>query len=139
MVPETTVKQVIELLQVGMSQREISALVGVSRSTVQSIACGRHRHVQRPRATPTQALRCRDRPVGRCGNCGHMVRLPCLICHLRRLLKDDLRQKRQRLQSAATDPLQIELRGHDRERYERIHARKVHATMHRCHRRGGDE
>jgi len=77
------VEQVKQLLSVNVSQREISRLTGVSRDSVRRIFKGEWE---------AMAAHTTDRPpevrpggrVARCRECGALVHLPCLACHVRR-------------------------------------------------------
>lgn len=85
MISQGVVEQILRLLAEGrLSQRKIARAVGVSRGTIGAIAKG-----HRPRVRSVE-----DRwgdwgqPLGpprRCGGCGGMVFMPCLLCHVRRL------------------------------------------------------
>jgi hypothetical protein len=85
MVSQGVVDQILRLLADGhLSQRKIARSVGVSRGTIGAIAKG-----HRPRIRTTED-RWGDpnRPLGppsRCGGCGGLVYMPCLLCHVRYL------------------------------------------------------
>jgi hypothetical protein len=86
MIAPAVVKEIRELLSEGvLSQRKIAVRMGVSRGTVNAIAWGKR---------PDRGLRARPRPDGfivpsgppkRCPGCGGMVKMPCLLCHVRAL------------------------------------------------------
>ena len=84
MIAEAVVDRIRDLLIEGkISQRKIAHQVGVSRGTVNAIARGK-----RPDYAPERPLPGVDfTPPGglptRCPGCGGMVRMPCLLCHVR--------------------------------------------------------
>jgi hypothetical protein len=89
MVSQGVVDEILRLLADGqLSQRKISRAVGVSRGTIGAIAKG-----HRPRIRTTED-RWGDpkRPLGpprRCGGCGGLVYMPCLLCRVRKLKADE--------------------------------------------------
>jgi transcriptional regulator with XRE-family HTH domain len=72
-----------------LSQRQIAALLGVSRSTVSAIASGR-RDLYGKEPHQTHVLRVPATPPARCPHCGYRVYMPCIICRTRE------REQRQR-------------------------------------------
>ena len=94
------------LLALGtLSQRKVSAIVGISRATVSSIAKGTYR--------PRQTQRREDDepyppvgPVSRCPSCGRLVQIPCLACRVERIQD----QERRMLQEARRKVRQQALR-----------------------------
>ncbi len=77
-------EQVKEALREGkLSQRKIAEQVGISRTTVNAIACGR-RPRKRGQGWPASGgFVAPSGPACRCPTCGAMVKMPCLRCHLR--------------------------------------------------------
>lgn len=89
MVSQGVVDQILHLLAEGrLSQRKISRMVGVSRGTIGAIAKG-----HRPRIRATEDRWGEPiRPLGpprRCGGCGGMVYMPCLLCRVREIKAAD--------------------------------------------------
>jgi hypothetical protein len=85
MIATELIEEIRRLLQAGrISQRQIAERLGVSRATVNAIACGRHR-------TAANQRRGREAdafipPTGlptRCPNCGGLTQMPCLACYIR--------------------------------------------------------
>jgi len=99
-----------------LSQRTIARILGVSRGTV----ANRIHNGPRPRRmiqisdSPAPA----SGPVGQCPVHGRM-RLPCLACHLTRILP-----KRTRIYCGPEPggPIRVELAGGDCQRYEQVRA-----------------
>jgi len=90
MVSQGVVDQILRLLAEGrLSQRKISRVVGVSRGTIGAIAKG---HRPRVRTTeerwgdPNRSLG----PPKRCGGCGGLVYMPCLLCRTRNIQAAEL-------------------------------------------------
>jgi DNA-binding XRE family transcriptional regulator len=76
------VELVKRLLAAEISQREISRRTGISRDTIRRIEKGQwHEPPQVPNAL-SQLLGAK-RKMGRCPECGALVLLPCLACHVR--------------------------------------------------------
>src|SRR3972149_2085493 len=80
----SVVQEIDRLLQAGkLSHRKIGARLGVSRATVSAIASGRRGlygkelSSKEPRFLPGQS------PAERCGRCGYLVHMPCLVCEVR--------------------------------------------------------
>lgn len=86
MIAPAVVQKIRQFLAGGeLSQRKIAARLRVSRGTVLSIARGR-----RPEEATSQQgdnFFDPDAPAERCRGCGGMVKMPCLLCHIRRLKK----------------------------------------------------
>lgn len=84
MIADAVVAEIRELLvQGGLSQRGIAQRLDVSRGTVSAIARGkRPDHAARPRRRADDFIPPAGPPV-RCPGCGGMVRMPCLLCHVR--------------------------------------------------------
>jgi len=88
MIAAAVEREIRELLAEGtVSQRKIAQRLGVSRGTVNAIACGRR---------PDYAARRREPPSGwippsglptRCPGCGGLVQMPCLACHVRAIMR----------------------------------------------------
>ena len=85
MIATALVEEIRRLLREGgVSQREIARRLGVSRGTVNAIACGkRHdnpvgnrRHEEDDFTPPTGLPR-------RCPGCGGLTQMPCLACYIR--------------------------------------------------------
>ncbi|MGD0897968.1 MAG: helix-turn-helix domain-containing protein [Thermoguttaceae bacterium] len=91
MIAHGVVDEIRHLLDQGaMSQRKIARRLGVSRGTVNAIALG----------TRPDYLDRRDElggffppagPPRRCPGCGGMVFMPCLLCHVRAMKNEGIR------------------------------------------------
>ena len=84
MLAPAVVQRIRQFLAGGeLSQRKIAQRLGVSRGTVLSIARGR----RRDDSTHEQGdgFFDADAPLERCPGCGGMVKMPCLLCHIRQL------------------------------------------------------
>jgi hypothetical protein len=85
MISQGIVDQIVRLLADGrMSQRKIARAVGVSRGTIGAIAKGHRPRVRRAEDRWGEPIR----PLGpprRCGSCGGLVFMPCLLCRVRTL------------------------------------------------------
>lgn len=66
--------EVLTLLESGLSQRKVSALLGVSRGYVQNVRHGRY-HEQRE-----EEFVYPGGGFARCPTCGGLVMMPCLLC-----------------------------------------------------------
>lgn len=81
MLPLKIVEEVQRLLdEKCYSQRRIAQITGVSRGTIQAIACGKrgtHGREEHTVAVPAETI-----PV-RCPGCGARVYLPCILCQAR--------------------------------------------------------
>jgi hypothetical protein len=85
MVSQGVVDQILRLLAEGrLSQRKIARTVGVSRGTIGAIAKGHRPRIRRS----VERWADPNRPLGpprRCGGCGGLVVMPCLLCRVREL------------------------------------------------------
>jgi hypothetical protein len=94
MISQGVVDQILRLLGEGhLSQRKIARTVGVSRGTIGAIAKGHRPRVRRSAERWADP----DRPLGppsRCGNCGGLVFMPCLLCRVRQLRAAELAERR---------------------------------------------
>jgi hypothetical protein len=83
MLPLALVEEVRRLLDAGtLSQRQIAEHTGVSRGTVSAIASGKRGmfgHETSSTATISDPLS----PPERCGGCGALVVMPCVLCRAR--------------------------------------------------------
>ncbi len=113
------------------TQQESADQGDVSRIVLQAVTSGRHVPHGLPRSSGRRLVPKPAYEVGRCRSCGHLVWGPCLMCLARRALEEELREKRRHLFPDPTDPLRVNLHGEYRERYARIHARKVLAHRRR--------
>jgi hypothetical protein len=78
----TIVEEIARLLGEGqLSRRKIAERLGVSRSTVCTIANGR-RALFGKQPEPDQPNR-ESLPTERCPKCGYLVQMPCLVCRTR--------------------------------------------------------
>ncbi len=117
MIPLQVVEEVRRLVAEGtLSLRKIARRVGVSRTTVGKIVSGRHVSFWLPRAEQANCV-----PTGprrRCAQCGALVDLPCLACHVRAAWPGARRLRRE----PAAEPLELNLKPEHRLRYEQIRA-----------------
>jgi Helix-turn-helix domain len=75
------VHKINSLLREGeLSQRQIAARLGVSRSTIAAIASGQRGLYGRGERDQMSRARGGRRRPRRCGRCGHRVYMPCLVC-----------------------------------------------------------
>lgn len=83
MIGDAIVSEIRDLLTAGeLSQRRIAQRLGVSRGTVNAIACGRRPDYAARRSDPDDFAPPRGL-TRRCPGCGGMVQMPCLLCHVR--------------------------------------------------------
>ncbi|MBN2296057.1 MAG: helix-turn-helix transcriptional regulator [Pirellulales bacterium] len=89
MISNTVVNEIRRLLlEKRYSQRKIALRLGVSRGTVNSIATGKRPDYSRRKNTSECGEDGFFPPEGlpkRCPQCGAMVMMPCLACHVRAL------------------------------------------------------
>jgi hypothetical protein len=84
MITRKIVLRVCRLLEKpNMNRRKIARRVGVDRSTVDRIACGRHRHLIALPDADNEPVERPDEPPRRCPDCGGLVTMPCRLCGLR--------------------------------------------------------
>jgi hypothetical protein len=123
MISEAVIDTVRRRLAAGnQSMRKIAHATGVSRSTVANIArgAGRRRPARRARSEDTPG-----EPTGRlerCAVCGVMTPAPCHACRVRNWIRN---VRATRPEQSPGGPVEVELTGELRERYEAIHARRV--------------
>jgi len=99
------------------SMRKIARMTGVSRGTVLAIAHGKRRdRVRRSPEDGDLAMR-PSGPLRRCPGCGGLVRMPCRLCRVR-AWKSSPRSKP--LPRRPDEPLQVDLLGDHRLRYEEV-------------------
>ena len=84
MIAPAVVQKIRQFLAGGeLSQRKIAQRLRVSRGTVLSIARGRRSDDSTDRQG--EGFFDPDAAPERCRGCGGMVKMPCLLCHIRRL------------------------------------------------------
>ncbi len=84
MIAASVVWAIQELLNEGkLSQRKIARRLGVSRGTVSGIARGKRRRPPMLPGPPKEWFFDSSAQPIRCPGCGGMVRMPCLLCHVR--------------------------------------------------------
>jgi hypothetical protein len=103
------------------SMRRIARELRVSRGTVSAIAHGKRRERRARPADDDPVVEPRG-PLKRCPGCGGLVYAPCLLCRVRRKQAAPGRRK---LAGLPEGPLELELAGEHRARYERIRARRI--------------
>jgi len=95
MLKASIVHQIRQLLdEKRLSQRKIAGEMGVSRTTVQAIAQGRHARDRRESLDEDSAFQEPAGPLQRCPTCGGLVYMPCLLCHVRRLQQKQKARRR---------------------------------------------
>ena len=72
--------EVLNLLEYGLSQRKISALLGISRGFVQNVQQGRYSHALE--SEPCEKFVYPSGDYARCPGCGGLVKKPCLFCEV---------------------------------------------------------
>ncbi len=116
------VEEIRRLLAAGRwSMRRIARELRVSRGTVHAIAHGRRRE-RRPPPTEDDPAVEPSGPLVRCPGCGGLVVAPCRLCRVRRKHSGSCRGK---LAGVPEGPLELDLAGEHRARYERIRARRI--------------
>ena len=96
MIQHSVVEEVKRLLSEGkLSQRKIAKHIGISRATVGAIASGR-RPAYQQRPPSEDDLFQSSGPPRRCHGCGGLVYLPCRLCHVRGIKRNDQRRARHR-------------------------------------------
>ena len=85
MIAEERIREAELMLARGkMSQREVAKRTGLSRGTISLIARGK-RTIQVKTVDPDVLPESEDGPPVRCITCGSIVKMPCLLCHLKNL------------------------------------------------------
>ncbi|HUT12123.1 MAG TPA: winged helix-turn-helix transcriptional regulator [Thermoguttaceae bacterium] len=75
------------LVEGSVSQRKIAQRLGVSRGTVNAIACDRRPdYAAQRQEPPTDWIPPNGLPA-RCPGCGGLVQMPCLACHIRAIMR----------------------------------------------------
>jgi hypothetical protein len=124
MIATPVIECIEKLLAEGkLSQRKIAKKVGVSRGVVASVASGRrpdYEQLQHKRRQGQEPLPLG--PLARCRECGGMVYMPCRLCESRRQRADSPRRPPD---PRPTEPLDLDLRGEARARYETVHLRRM--------------
>lgn len=101
------------------SLRKIARMTGVSRGTVGAIAHGKRRD-RPPRPADEDDLGVRPTgPLRRCPGCGGLVQMPCRLCRVRAWRASP---RSRPLPRRPEEPLEIELTGDHRLRYEQLRA-----------------
>ncbi len=124
MLAPSLVKRIRDLLAEGKwSQRKIARELGTSRGTVGAIAAGHRPDYSRPTKQKPPI-----RPIGppeRCPGCGGIVYMPCRTCLVRETVtRQSIAARRQR-SFQPEDPLQLELCGDHRGRYEQVRVERM--------------
>lgn len=125
MIRPSVVEEIKRLLAEGRhTQREIARRTGVSRGTVGAIAAGRRPEYEAARESQAADSEGPTGPPQRCRGCGGLVYRPCRLCRVRRLIA-----KSQVARGPATpeEPLQLELSGGHRTRYEQVRRGRIQA------------
>lgn len=128
MIAPSVVNEIKRLLaERTLSQRKIAARTGVSRGTVGAIARGNRPDYEALRNKAKEQEP--EEPTGppqRCPTCGGMVTMPCRVCRVRKLVA----QRRIAPRPVRPDePLQLELVGAHRARYERLRAHRERTML----------
>jgi len=101
-----------------LSRREIARMTGISRTTIIAIATGRRQCIAREEIDVNAETE-ESPPPARCPTCGGMVILPCRLCHVRLVRKEFAQPQLPELE-VEDDPLRLDLRPAERQRYEEI-------------------
>lgn len=126
MIPVAKEKAIVELLDEGLSQREIARIVGVCRGIVGAIATGKRPADESARRALRRQRRQAERAPGsgsrgRCPECGANVLLPCIACQARQAKR---RSPRNRPEDSE-EGLALDLLAEDQARYQRLHEAKL--------------
>lgn len=122
MISPVQVDEIRRLLAAGThSLRKIARRTGVSRGTVAAIAHGRRRD-RIPKGDPEDLGEEPPGPVQRCPQCGALAQSPCRACRVRGWLRIT---RRKEPRQAPEEPLELDLVGESRRRYEEIRARRI--------------
>lgn len=79
MISDDTVRVIQVFLREGhLTQNAIAKLTGVSKGTVQAIAQGRRKYLQRGQEVLTNEAA--TGLIVRCPDCGGMTQMPCMVC-----------------------------------------------------------
>ncbi len=86
MIPDWKAREIRRLLDEGkLSQRKIALLMGVSRGTVSAIASGKRPDYEEIWRKRNGGFVPPSGPHVRCRGCGGKARMPCLVCHVRKI------------------------------------------------------
>lgn len=119
MIAPAVIAKVRNLLAKGtLSQRQIAGMTGVSRGTVNAIVNGKRRDPQPPRESLGIEIERPSGPPQRCPGCGGLVYMPCMLCHVRKVVAEGRVAKSP---NRPERPLRLELADGARERYEQLH------------------
>jgi hypothetical protein len=123
MISEALADEIRRRLATGkQSMRKIARADGVSRGVVAKIAQGKRRRRGPCGAGSNASL---GEPLGRierCPECGGLAHTPCRACRVRNLVRA---VGRPQPPQPPEEPLQLDLAGEWRRRYEEVHARRV--------------
>ena len=123
MLAPALVEEIRRLLAAGThSLRKIARRTGVSRGTVAAIAHGRRRDRPPRESDPEDLGEEPPGPIERCPQCGALAQSPCRACRVRGWLRAT---RRNGPRQAQEEPLELELVGDLRQRYEEVHGRRV--------------
>jgi hypothetical protein len=124
MIASLVIDEIRELLAEGrLSYRAIAERAGVSRGLVTNVANGRrpdYDAIRRRRQENFEPIALG--PLARCRTCGGLVHLPCRLCQLQEQLATSPPRS---ADPRSPEPLELELRGEARVRYEAIHQRRM--------------
>lgn len=113
------IRKVLELIAAGVPFRRIANETKIARGTIQSIARGKHPSFRHPVLCDVETKE-RTGEVGYCERCHVSVELPCLACVARDYLRNGSVNEIQQ----TFEPLGVNLRPDDYERYLIIHSEK---------------
>ena len=120
MIAPSVVREIKRLLaETTYSQRKIARITGVSRGTIGAIAGGKRRDYE----AEERGVEVDPEPAGpprRCAGCGAMVRMPCVLCRTRELIR---RSRVARPPARPEEPTQLQLTPDHQLRYEQIRRR----------------
>ena len=110
------------LAEAKWSMRKIARMTGVSRGTVRAIAHGKRRDRPRRPGENGDLLVQPTGPLRRCPGCGGLVQMPCRLCRVRAW---KAAKRSNPLAPRPEAPLQVDLLGEHRLRYEAVRARRL--------------
>jgi hypothetical protein len=115
MLAQSVLNEICRLLaEDELTQEQIAARMGVSRTTIWAIAADKR--PASPPYTPEEEPSPPD-PPARCPACGGLVYLPCLLCQLRGLAST---VRPPESDEELPEPTRLELKPEHRRRYEEI-------------------
>ncbi len=123
MISHEKITEVRRLLsETTLSQRKIALLTGVSRGSIGAIALGRRPDYEAIQSQETESWEEPTGPLERCGGCGGMVYMPCLLCAALKRSAKKPRGRRRDDDAETPAAMDLDLRPEHRARYEEVRA-----------------